>query len=89
MVDEFQGAILQAGSGRRWNAIEQKARVQRSRRMALRENQGKPAGPVASNVPQQAMPNYIVCRSLRVGGEDKSSSAGFRRTLQKVNRPPS
>ena len=67
----------------RWNAIEEKTLVQRIRRMALRENQGKPTGPVASNVLLQAMPNYIVRRSWRVGGENETSSTGFRCDFRK------
>jgi hypothetical protein len=38
--------------------------------MALRGIQGKPMGSLASNVPIQAMPNYIVRRNWRVGGSE-------------------
>jgi hypothetical protein len=41
--------------------------------MALRENQGEPAGPVASYVVPQTMPNYILRRRWRAVGRK-----GFR-----------
>ena len=62
----------------RWKAIEEKTRVQRIRRVALREIQGKPAGPVISNVLLQAMPNYIARRSWRVGGESETGLTSVR-----------
>ena len=45
MVDEFQGATRQAGLGHALECERGKPRVQRSRKMALRENQGKTSEP--------------------------------------------
>jgi hypothetical protein len=80
MADESGGAARQL---RVTQALDERTRVQQTGKMALTENHEKPTGSLASNLPLQAIPSYIVRRSSRARGENKTGLTGSWRPFRK------